>query len=58
MARTVQLEVHEGNLTKTLAGFCADLLNTKKLEALLVPLELPDKTSVVPALVKIGRAHV
>ena len=51
MARTVQLEVPEGNLTKTLAGFCADLLNTGKLEALLVPLELPDKTSVVPALV-------
>ena len=51
MALKVQLEVHEGNLTKTLAGFCADLLNTGKLEALLVPLELPDKTSVVPALV-------
>jgi formate dehydrogenase subunit beta len=51
MARTIQLEVHEGNLTKTLAGFCADLLNTGKLEALLVPLELPDKTNVVPALV-------
>ena len=51
MARTIQLEVPEGNLTKTLAGFCADLLNTGKLEALLVPLELPDRTSVVPALV-------
>ena len=51
MARTVQLEVHEGNLTKTLTGFCADLLTTGKLEALLVPLELPDKTNVVPALV-------
>ena len=51
MARIIQLEVPEGNLTKTLAGFCADLLNTGKLEALLVPLELPDKTSVVPALV-------
>ena len=51
MAQTVQVEVPEGNLTKILAGFCADLLNTGKLEALLVPLELPDKTSVVPALV-------
>ena len=51
MARTVQLEVIEGNLTKTLTGFCSDLLTTGKLEALLVPLELPDKTNVVPALV-------
>ena len=51
MARTLQLAVPEGNLTKTLTGFCADLLTTGKLEALLVPLELPDKTNVVPALV-------
>ena len=51
MARKVKLEVQEGTITKTLSGFCANLLNTGKLEALLVPLELPDKTNVVPSLV-------
>ncbi len=51
MARKVKLDVKEGNLTKTLSGFCADLLRKGKLDALLVPLELPDKTNVVPTLV-------
>jgi formate dehydrogenase subunit beta len=51
MARKVKLDVEEGNITKTLSGFCADLLSTEKLDALLVPLELPDKTNVVPTLV-------
>jgi len=51
MARKVKLEVQEGTITKTLSGFCANLLNTGKIDALLVPLELPDKTNVVPSLV-------
>ncbi|MDX1778925.1 MAG: hypothetical protein R3339_08595, partial [Thermodesulfobacteriota bacterium] len=51
MARKVKLDVKEGNLTRTLSGFCADLLRNGKLDALLVPLELPDKTNVVPTLV-------
>ncbi len=51
MARKVKLDVQEGNITKTLSGFCAHLLSTGKLDALLVPLELPDKTNVVPSLV-------
>ena len=51
MARKVKLDVKEGNLSRTLSGFCANLLRTGKLDALLVPLELPDKTNVVPTLV-------
>ncbi len=45
------MEVQEGNITKALTGFLAKLLNTEKLDALLVPLELPDRTNVVPTLV-------
>ena len=51
MTRRVLLEVKEGNLTGTLAGFCAELLRRGRLDALLVPLELPDRASVVPTLV-------
>jgi len=51
MVRKVLLEVQEEKLTKTFARFCADLLLRKKLDALLVPLELPGKANVVPTLV-------
>jgi formate dehydrogenase subunit beta len=51
MVRKVLLEVQEENLTKTFTHFCADLLLRKKLDALLVPLELPGKANVVPTLV-------
>jgi formate dehydrogenase subunit beta len=51
MVRKVLLEVPEENLTKTFTRFCADLLLRKKLDALLVPLELPGKANVVPTLV-------
>ena len=51
MVRKVLLEVQEENLTKTFTRFCADLLLRKKLDALLVPLELPGKANVVPTLV-------
>ena len=51
MVRKVLLEVQEENLTKTFTRFCADLLLRKKLDALLVPLELPGKVNVVPTLV-------
>jgi len=51
MVRKVLLEVQEENLTKTFTRFCADLLLGKKLDALLVPLELPGKANVVPTLV-------
>ena len=51
MVRKVLLEVQEENLKKTFTHFCADLLLRKKLDALLVPLELPGKANVVPTLV-------
>jgi formate dehydrogenase subunit beta len=51
MVRKVLLEVQEGNLTKTFTRFCTDLLVREKLDALLVPLELPGKANVVPTLV-------
>ena len=51
MVRKVLLEVQEENLKKTFMHFCADLLLRKKLDALLVPLELPGKANVVPTLV-------
>jgi len=51
MARKVILEIKEGDLTKTLRNFFADLLKRKNLDALLIPLELPSKVNVVPTLV-------
>lgn len=51
MARKVVLEVKEGDLTKTLRGFFAELLTKGNLDALLIPLELPSKVNVVPTLV-------
>lgn len=51
MARKGILEVKEGDLTGTLKGFFAELLERGNLEALLVPLEIPSKVNVVPTLV-------
>lgn len=51
MARKVTLEVKEGDLTRTLRGFFAELLTKGNLDALLIPLELPNKVNVVPTLV-------
>jgi formate dehydrogenase subunit beta len=51
MARKVVLEVKEGELTKTLRGFFAELLTKGNLDALLIPLELPNKVNIVPTLV-------
>ena len=48
MLRKVLLEVQEENLTKTFSRFCADLLVKKKLDALLVPLELPARQMLCP----------
>ncbi len=51
MARKVTLEVKAGDLTRTLRGFFAELLTKGNLDALLIPLELPNKVNVVPTLV-------
>ncbi len=51
MARKVILDVKEGDLSKTLKDFFAELLKKGNLDALLVPLELPSKVNVVPTLV-------
>jgi formate dehydrogenase subunit beta len=51
MARKGVLEVKEGDLTKALRGFFAELLTKGNLDALLIPLELPSKVNVVPTLV-------
>jgi len=51
MARKVILEVKEGDLTRALKEFFAELLKRGNLDALLVPLELPSKVNVVPTLV-------
>ena len=51
MSRKVILDVREGNLSKTLKEFFAELLKKGNLDALLVPLELPSKVNVVPTLV-------
>ncbi len=51
MARKVTLEVKEDDLTRTLRAFFTKLLKRGNLDALLVPLELPNKVNVVPTLV-------
>ena len=51
MARKVILEVEEGDPTETLGSFFTELLKRGNLDALLIPLELPSRVNVVPALV-------
>jgi len=51
MARKLILEIKDGDLTKTLRDFFAELLKRRNLDALLIPLELPSKVNVVPTLV-------
>jgi len=51
MVRKVILDVKEGDLSKTLKDFFAELLKKGNLDALLVPLELPSRVNVVPTLV-------
>ena len=51
MARKVLLEVKEDDPTKTLRSFFAELLTKGNLDALLIPIELPNKVNVVPTLV-------
>jgi formate dehydrogenase subunit beta len=51
MARKIILKVKEGDLTQTLRNFFAELLKKGRLDALLIPLELPSKVNVVPTLV-------
>ena len=51
MPRNAVLEVKEGKLVESINAFLKNLLERELLDALLVPMELPSKNMVAPALV-------
>lgn len=51
MASSAILEVREGKLLESLRAFFRELLERKLVDALLIPLELPSRASVVQTLI-------